>query len=182
MPEEQKQEQQQQAAAQAAEQAGEKPATFDEWLQSQDETIRGLYEQHTAGLKSALQSERAGRAELAKQLREASKKAEGGSEMQKLLEENAGRLEEAEARAAFFEEAARPEIGCSNPRLAYLAAQDAQAIDKKGRVNWAALKEAAPELFGKKPVAAGNAGAGTQQPALEKGGMNAFIRAATGRT
>ena len=173
--------QQQQQPAPAPETTPPAPASFDEWLTAQDETIRGLYEQHTAGLKSALQAERTQRQDLAKQLREAAKKSEGGSETQKALEETATRLEEAEARATFFEEAARPEIGCSNPRLAYLAAQDAQAIDKKGRVNWAALKEAAPELFRGKQPAPGNAGAGTQQQPPKGASMNEYIRRATGR-
>jgi hypothetical protein len=154
------------------------------WLKEQTDDVRKLYEQHTTGLRSALQSERTQRSDLARQLRDAATKAEAGSEAQKNLAETAAKLEEAEARASFFEEATKPEIGCTNPRLAYLAARESQAIDGKGRISWEELKGAYPELF--KPKAstsapAGNAGAGTGAPPAASFDMNAIIRKAAGR-
>ncbi len=161
------------------------PADFETWLKEQPEEIRKLYDSHTAGLRSALQSERSQRNDLARQLREAASKAEQGSEAQKNLAETAAKLEEAESRASFFEEATKPEIGCTNPRLAYLAARESQAVDGKGRINWEALKNAYPELFKPKGASttapAGNAGAGTGTQPPPKFDMNASIRKAAGR-
>jgi len=185
MPDEQKPQQQQTPAATTPaappDAAKPTPASFEEWLGAQDETIKSLYESHTAGLKSALQSERTQRQELAKQLNAAAKKQGVDEGTQQALTEMASRLEEAETRASFFEDAARPETGCSNAFLAYLTAQNIGAIDKKGRVNWAAIKEVAPELFGRKTTPAGNAGAGTQQQQPAAANMNTWIRRAAGQ-
>jgi hypothetical protein len=167
------------------EQAQAVPASFDEWLKGQDEPVRKLYETHTAGLRSALQSEREARktetGQLAKQLREAAAKAEAGSEHQRQLQETAAKLDATERRAEFYEESVRPEIGCSNPKLAWLAAQEIGAMDQKGRTNWEALKQSFPELF-KVKITPGNAGSGAGTPLPGKGDMNAFIRRSTGRT
>jgi hypothetical protein len=164
---------------------GETPVSFEDWLGKQDETTRKLYEEHTKGLKSALQGERDARkaetAKLSRELREASKRLEEGSEARKALEGVTGQLEAAEARAAFYEEAIRPEIGCNNPRLAFIAAQDGGLIDGKGRISWDVLKAQFPELFRPK-VPPASAGAGTQAQPPRSGGMNEFIRKAAGRT
>lgn len=183
MPEEQKQITEQ-TQSQAEQPQVETPASFEEWLGKQDETARKLYDEHTKGLKSALQSERDARkaetAKLSKDLRDASRKLEEGSEARKALEDVTARLEAAEARAAFFEEAIKPEIRCNNPRLAYIAAQDSGAIDAKGRIGWDSLKAQFPELFTVK-VPRANGGEGTQTQPLKSGGMNAYIRSAAGR-
>ena len=159
----------------------EDPQDWDAWLEGQPDAVKKLYGEHTAGLQSALKSERQQRGELSGQLQEASKKLEEGSEAKKLLDEQVSKLEEAEQRAAFYEDAVTPEIGCSNPKLAYLAAKDVGAFDQRGNVNWNALKKQFPELF-KKKTAKGNAGDGAGGEAPEGGkDMNAFIRQATGR-
>ena len=164
---------------------GETPATFEAWLGAQDDAIKGLYQEHTKGLKSALQSEREARkaesAKLSKELRDATKKLEEGSEARKALEDATARLEAAEARAAFYEEANKPEIHCSNARLAFIAAQESGAIDAKGRIAWESLKMQFPELFQMK-VPPASAGAGTQAQPSKGAGMNQFIRAASGRS
>jgi hypothetical protein len=166
------------------EQQSQAPASFDEWLKGQDEPLRKLYETHTAGLRSALQSEREARktetGQLAKQLREAAAKAEAGSEHQKQLQETAAKLDATERRAEFYEESVRPEIGCSNPKLAWLAAQEIGALDQKGRTNWEALKTSFPELF-RVRVTPGNAGTGTGTPPPQANTMNDMIRKAAGR-
>ena len=154
--------------------------TFESWLGSQDETVKGLIDAHIKGLKSALESERAQRSDLARQLRDVTAKAEKGSELEKALMEVSTQLEAAERRAAFYEEAGRPEIGCLNPKAAFALAQAEDLFDKRGRVDWEALKASAPELF-RPRVPQGNAGLGTSGPPPAHKSMNDFIRRAAGR-
>jgi hypothetical protein len=160
--------------------ADQTPANWDEYLKTLPDPIKGLYEQHTTSLKTALASERTQRGDLAKQLREASAKAEKGSEMEKALTEIGGKLELAERRAGFYEEATQPALACSNARLAFLVAQEIGAIDGRGKINWDAIKTAAPELF-RKVVPPGNAGEGTGNKPPPAANMNSFIRRAAGR-
>jgi len=92
-----------------------------------------------------------------------------------------------EQRAQFYEDAGRPETGCPSPRLAYLAAREGDYFDRRGNVTWNKLKEDYPELFVKPKLAPASAGAGVGQAAgsvaagTGTGGMNDFIRAASGR-
>jgi hypothetical protein len=157
------------------------PATWDEYLATVTPEVKTLYEGHTAGLKSALQTERQQRSDLAKQINTLSKQAAEGSDLKKSLEGVQTQLEAATQRAEFFEAAVKPEIGCSNPSLAFIAARESQAIDQKGRINWDVLKQQFPELFAKKAPPPGNAGSGTQNPPAAKGDMNSFIRRQAGR-
>jgi hypothetical protein len=163
------------------EQADRKPVTFDAWIASQDDSTKKLIDDHVAGLKVVLAEQKQRGAELSKQLKEAMKATEAGSEARKALDVMTAQLEAAEARAAFFEEAIKPEVRCNNPRLAYIAAQDSGAIDAKGRIGWDSLKAQFPELFTQK-VPPASAGAGTQAQPPKSGGMNQFIRQAAGRT
>ena len=156
------------------------PATWDAFLDTLPEETKKLYDTHTAGLKTALQSERQQRSELGKQIQALSKQAADGSEMKKSLETLQGELELVTQRADFFEAAARPEIGCSNPALAWLAAREGSLIDGKGKIQWDALKQSYPELF-RQRVPAVQAGAGTQTPPAPRPSMNDFIRAAAGK-
>lgn len=155
------------------------PATFDEWLAGQDEHSKGLVTARLQSVEGALRAQRGERDNLAKQIKELSAKAEKGSETERQLQAISAQLEDANQRADFYKDATKPEIGCSNAELAYIAAKAAGAIDQKGRVNWDALKTAYPELFQKKIPAAG-AGAGTQNPP-QATTMNDFIRQAAGR-
>lgn len=155
------------------------PLTYDAWLGQQTEDVKTLVEGNITGLKSALQSERQQRDELARQLRDAAKGSQGATK--EALDKLSADLEAANTRAEFFAEATKSEIGCSNPRLAWIAAQEAGALDNRGRVNWDALKQQYPELFQTRKPPAGNAGAGTgNQPPAGKS-MNDFIRTAAGR-
>lgn len=161
------------------------PETWEAWLAGQDEAVRGvvtpLFEAHTQGLRSALESERQQRRDLAKQLRDATAKMEDGSEARTRLEQATTQLEEAQKRADFFDDAVRPEIGCANPRLAYLAAQEVDAYDKRGNVDWKLLQERFPELFRqpRTPAPPANGGAGGNVP--QPFDMNVALRKAAGR-
>jgi hypothetical protein len=169
-----------QDAEQTAQAQDLSPFNFDSWLGEQPEHVRSGLDAHTAGLRSALESERTQRKQFSKELRDLTAKAEQGSEAQKTLGEMTSRLEQAEQRAAFYEEAGRAEIACSNPRAAFLVASAEGLFTKRGDPDWPAIKAAAPELFGRKTTPPGNAGSGNGSPPASPS-MNDFIRAASGR-
>lgn len=152
---------------------------FDTWIAGQDEAVKQMLGEHTRGLKSALESERDGRKQLEKQLRDLAGKAEAGSEAQQQLTQVADQMAEADRKADFYE--AAHEAGVSNLKLAYLVAQQEELFDRKGNVDFAALKASYPELFGGKPKVKGNAGDGTNNNQPGARDMNAFIRTAAGR-
>jgi hypothetical protein len=166
----------------AAEQSTDAQPTFefDAWFGKLPPHEQEGLDNHTAALRNALESERAERKKLSKEIRDLSGKAEKGSEAEKMAAEMTARLEQAEQRAAFYEEAGRPEIGCSNPRAAFLVASAEGLFTKRGDPDWPAIKAAAPELFGRKVAPPGNAGVGNGAPPAQAS-MNEFIRAASGR-
>jgi septal ring factor EnvC (AmiA/AmiB activator) len=170
-----------QDAAQQSTQPTEQAPTFefDAWFGKLPPHEQEGLENHTAALKSALENERQQRKQFSKELRDLTQKAEKGSEAEKTLGEMSTRLEQAEQRAAFYEEAGRPEIGCSNPRAAFLVASAEGLFTKRGDPDWPAIKAAMPELFGRKPIP-GNAGTGNGSPPATPS-MNDYIRSATGR-
>lgn len=188
---------------QTAEQGGtnqeqaEASPEWDTWIAGQPDQVRALIDSHVRGLKTALDKERQARSslshertdlakqrsDLANQLRQATKSVQEGSEARKTLEQMSAKLEQAELRARFYEEGVKPEIGCTNPRMAMLAAQELDAIDSKGRIGWETIKGAFPEIFRQPRQPQGNAGAGTGAPPPANVGnaMNQMIRRAAGR-
>lgn len=172
---------QQQAGQQAQQAVGQQPpATWEAWLEGQTTEVKALYEQHTSGLKSALESEREQRKGLAKQVKELADKQTEGSEARKTLDEMSKRIEAAELQTAFYEDAIQQ--GVSNLRLAWLAMQaKPEEYSRRGKIDWSSLKADYPELFKTPPPPPANAGAGTQTAPARAGGMNDFIRAASGR-
>jgi hypothetical protein len=153
---------------------------FDEWLGSQPAEVKAAYEEHTTGLRNAVLATRAERDADRKQVQELLKKAEKGSEAEKLLTEMQAKAEASERRAAFLESAMQPGIDCKNPRAALAIALAGDHFNRQGVPDWNAIKAEAPELFGK-AIAPGNAGTGTGAPPPAKGSMNDFIRKAAGR-
>jgi hypothetical protein len=146
------------------------------------EADRALYESHTTGLKNTVQATRQERDALQSQLAELTKvigknDAEGAKQ---LLAQMSAEIETAKRRADFLEGAMRPEIGCTNPGAAFAIAQTQGLFDGRGNPNWEAIKAAVPELF-RKATPPGNAGTGTGSPPATGGGMNDFIRRASGR-
>jgi len=145
------------------------PVDFDTWLGSQDETVKGLIDQHTKGLRTALDDHKNQRKTLAEQLKAV--KAEAGSEAAKQLSEMQGRLETEARRADFYQEAAA--AGCRDLRLAWLAANADNLTVKQ-------VQAQHPDLFAPRPTT--NAGHGANAPASgATKDMNAFIRRAAGR-
>jgi hypothetical protein len=153
--------------------------TYDSWLAQQPDDIKGLVESNITGLRSALHSERQQRQQLAEQLREAAKGATGEAKV--ALDKMGADLEAAQRRADFFEEAARPEVGCTNPRLAFLAAEQAGLIDKRGRVDWDTMRQQYPELFRQAGATRGSADGGAGGARGATGSMNDYIRRFAGR-
>ena len=154
--------------------------TFDGWYGKLEDAQKDLVDDHVSGLKSALNSEREERRRLSTQLKQLSKNAEDGSEFQKQLQETVGRLDEAEKKAKFLEDAHGQNI--SNLKLAWMAAKEEGLIGRDGTADFLKLREVAPELFERKtPVPAGNAGTGSGQAGIAKPDMSNWIRQAAGR-
>jgi len=169
-----------QDAAQQPQQEQQPAFEYESWFGKLPPHEQEGLENYTSALKNALESERSQRKQFSKELRDLTAKAEKGSEAEKTLGEMSSRLEQAEQRAAFYEEANRAEIACSNPRAAFLVASAEGLFTKRGDPDWTAIKAAAPELFGRKTIPNGNAGTGSNSPPAQTG-MNDYIRAVTGR-
>ncbi len=171
---------QQNQGNQQGQQNSETPFTYDTWLAQQPEDVRTGIEAYISGLRNTVQATRQERDNLARQLRDAAKGATG--EVKAQLDKLTTDLEAAQMRANFFEEAAKPDVGCTNPRLAFIAADQAGLIDKKGRVNWAEMRTQYPELFrqaGQQKGSADGGAGGDNKPTGNS--MNDFIRKAARR-
>lgn len=162
--------------------AEQKPASWEAYLATLPDDLKGLYETHTNGLRNTVQATRQERDALSRQLADITKAlGKDPSEAKRLIEQMSADLDNARMRADFYEAAGRPETGCTNPRVAFIVAQDLGVIDSKGRVNWETLKAQAPELFQKR-APDGRAGIGTGSPPVAKLNMDAMIRRAAGRS
>jgi len=153
---------------------------WDTWHGALPEAEQKLIADHEGSLKSALKSERDARGEAEKSLREVAAKLEEGSDAQKQILELADAEAAASLKAEFYEEAHNANV--TNLKLAYHVATTEGYIDKKGKVDFAGMKEQYPELFVKKFIPDGGAGEGTggKLPG-EKVNMNALIRKKAGR-
>jgi len=155
------------------------PIKFDEWLPKQPKEIQAAFEEHVTGLKNTVKATRDERDGLAKQIKDLLPKAEKGSELEKSLIEFAGKLDAAEKRAAFFEDAIKPGIDCRSPKAAFILAVAENLFDRRGAPDWDALRKSYPELFGKVTAPAGG-GNGNDNPPRQNS-MNDFILRAAGR-
>lgn len=167
--------------------SGDKPKTFEVWIESQPDEIKTLYQTHTTGLKSALEKERAANEEgkkSAKRLAELEAKEKERadkekSEMDKLTERATTAEAEREAaradlkaeriKTAIIAEASK--LGFTDPADAYtLTDRTAIAIDEKGTVTGA--EEAIKKLSEAKPYLLGQAkngdGVGTPKSGQKK--------------
>lgn len=163
--------------------SGGTPESFDAWIKEQPKEVQELHSQHVSGLKSALQSERETRKEQEKELRKLADEAEEGSAAKQRLTKMADEQERLNRRADFYEEA--HSAGVTNLKLAYLVAEEEKLFDRRGNVNFEAMEENFPELFGggqkqKVPKGTGGEGTGGEGPTGKKS-MNTFIRKSAGR-
>jgi hypothetical protein len=164
---------------QQSQQQNQQHLSWEDFVKTLPQEHQTAYESHIQNLRSALQSERTTREDLSKQLKDAMSKVQAGSDLSKQLEEIQSQLELTQRRANFLQEAMTQNV--INPNLAWLAAQDTEAFDKRGNPNWDVLRTKYPELFrqGGSQTRA-NAGSGTNQQQTGTGGMNLLIRRAAG--
>lgn len=150
--------------------------TWDELLKGMPEEVQKSYTEHTQGLQNTVKATREERDELRTQMADALKKVEKGSELETSLTTALSKLDLAEKRANFAEQAIKPEIGCRNVKAAFALATASDLFKKNGDPDWEFIKKEAPELFGS-PVPDGNPGNGTGQDGTPLT-MNELIRAA----
>lgn len=155
-------EQKDQSNGGAGNEQSNQPQDFEAWLEAQPDEVKVAYEKHVTGLKNTVTATRTERDNYKKDLSVLLKKAEKGSETEAQLQEALGKIEAAERKANFMEDALRPEIGCKNPRTAFALATAEDLFTKQGIPDWAAIKSAAPELF-QAYNPKGNAGSGTTE-------------------
>ena len=158
------------------------PQTWDAFVEALPAETRALYDQSVTGLRNTVQATRQERDTLKARV-DALVGALDGKEpaaVKQQLTELQTELATANQRAAFYEDAGRPEIGCRNPRLAFMVASSDGLFTRTGSPDWTAIKGAAPELFGPaKPQ--GNAGSGTGSPPPSgKESMDDIIRREAG--
>lgn len=159
---------------------GETPKDFETWLEGQEETVKEMYTTHSEALMNTVRATRTERDNFAKQIKELAKGQAEGSEARQALEDMSVKLEASERRAAFLEDASKPEIQCRNTKAAWSLALAENLFDRKGNPDWSAIKAEAPELFGT-PSANARVGTGTATPPPPTKSMNDFIRTASGR-
>lgn len=155
--------------------------TFETYVATLPDDIKNkitpLFQAHVADLQSAVKATRKERDDFSKSLRDASKKLDAGSDLQKQVDKMANDLDAANKRADFLEEA--PAHDCKNAKAAFALAKANDFFDKHGAPDWKAIQAEAPELFGKslqqgpRKRSAGN-GTKEDQPASQN--MNDWIR------
>ena len=155
--------------------------TFEAWLEGQSDEIKSRFEQGTQGLRSALKSERESTKTLSGQLKDLQGKVDADSDAAKQIETLQQQLADSEKKRAEAERketfsAAAAGAGCANAKAAYVIAVSGDLFKRDGSPDWEAIKQEAPELFGKQPK--GNAGSGTGgDPNAEKSNyMDDLIR------
>jgi len=152
---------------------------LESWIKGQPEEVQQAFETHIRGLKNALAAERDQRKTVERQLRDAAAKLEKDSEARKALEQYAEKLRLLERQSAFYD--AAHAAGCTNLRLAFIAANDAGLIREDGTADWETMRAKFPELFGRARTA-GDAKVGDGHDKMPSAAdMNAFIRRAAGR-
>lgn len=155
-----------------------KPLVYDSWIDEQPEEVKTMLTGQTAGLKSALDSERENRKDLEASLRDEAAKAEGDRKI--ALEGMADDIKAADQKADFYESAHA--AGVTNLKLAYHVAVTDEMFDRRGNVNFDTMKTGYPELFGGKPDnTKGGAGEGRNNSNVEPFDMNKLIRQKAGR-
>ncbi len=151
------------------------PLTYETLYSGLDATSRDLVDGNIEGLQGALKTERDARTKAEEDLRDVADKLEKGSEAQKEVLRLADDVAANTKRADFYEDANT--AGVSNIKLAFHIATTEDMFDKRGNIDFEALKKDYPELFvnkGRKPEGGAGDGLGTE---LKKGdSMNAFIR------
>ena len=158
-----------------------KPATYEQWFDKQDPETKELVGKSMAQMiakNKAISEEREkmqGSLEGIKKLF-GSDPEKAKQEMDKLSDD----YKAAQQRIEFLEDATREEIQCLNPAAAWLVAKGKNLFNSKGAPDWKAVREEAPELFGKRTVRT-HGGDGTGETPPKKMTINDAIRDRTQR-
>lgn len=162
--------------------SNEVPGTWDEYLDQLPQEAVGLYNEHVTGLKNTVKATRDERDTFKGRLDAVIESLDGKNpeEVRNQLTDMQKELTTANQRSVFFEQAANPEIGCRNARLAWITAQTENLFDRNGNPDWDAIKQVAPEIFGTKRRDVG-AGQGNRVQNQTSMGPNEWIRKQTGR-
>ena len=184
------------------------PTTYEELIARMDAPQRQMVDAHLAGLKAALQAERASGATWTAQAKATQAQAEeqarrDATERDRIATEAAallsmrdaevaaarGDVAVAQRRADFYESAVDQGVRRTSVRLAYLAALDANHIHADGTISWADFRSQFSDLFesprtpptppSRSSSAAAGAGARSETPAVPT--LNHIIRNAAGR-
>ena len=178
----------QQTAPQGTQEApsATEPNDADTWADSLDDAgktaLSAYVSLETTRLKTALDTERAQRKELARQLKELSGKPADDTAWKAKIEAISGQLSEANLKASFYEGAAsQDDLAAKRYNAAYKIAKIDGLINDDGDVDWAALREQHDYLFAT-PVAPtsarGNAGSGVGGRAQKPQNINDVLRGA----
>jgi len=157
----------------------QQPLTWDTWHGALEKKKKKLIEEHTTGLRNALDIERNGKKELEKQLKAVQAKAEKGSEFEKQLADTLSALGQERRQRVFTESAMAAKA--TDVKLLWLAASSDKLVDDEGKADFENLKKQYPQLFQQKqqaPPSHAGAGRGGQGGGFN---MNDAIRAAAGR-
>ena len=158
------------------------PATFDEWYKGLPQGAKTLLDNHVAGLKNALQSQKDDNKALRDKLQTAV--TEGKADAETRLAAVQTELNETKQRNTFLEGAGK--LGLKNPKLAYIAAKDSGLLHEDGSIKEDKFREQFPELIGDSGGAGGNkkpatgAGAGTGGKPVGEMNWNDAVRASAG--
>jgi hypothetical protein len=160
------------------------PETLEAYLASlpkeQQDKVKPLLDAHVAKLSSTVKATRQERDTFQRQLTDAIKKAEKGSELETQLTKLSSQLDEANRKSEFYEQA--PQFECRNPKVAYALATANDLFTRSGAPDWKAIRLEAPELFGKPngTPKKKSAGSGTDEELATTNSMNDFIRRSAG--
>lgn len=152
---------------------------YEKWLETQGEEIRKGIEAHFNGLMNTVKATREERDALSKELKKLAKEVDENSEAGKQLGELRSKLDLAERKSNFIEQAVKQ--GVKRPTAAYAIANTENLYLEDGNPDWTKIKESVPELFSVTNTST-NAGAGTNQNALpNKNDVNSRIREAANK-
>jgi len=160
------------------------PETLESYIatlpKEQQDKFKPLLDAHIVKLSNTVKATREERDAFQKQLSDAIKKAENGKVDKAELEKLSAQAEEASRKSDFYEQA--PQFECRNPKAAYAIAKVNDFFTKSGAPDWNAIKEEAPEFFGKAPMVTKKktAGNGTNDEPVSTNTMNDFIRRSAG--
>lgn len=160
------------------------PQTFESLMDALPKEHQTIINEHIGALSRTLDRLKDDKKVLKSELDSALKNKDTDAESK--VTDALNRLKDAEQRSTFYEHAVK--AGVRNPRLAFIAARDAQLLKDDGTFDPKQLKESFGELFEpektettKPAVSKTNAGAGNGQKPVSGMTFDEAVRAQLGR-